>query len=302
MAGAAAAILLVTAGAACTILTNSNASQCKVDSDCEARGQSGQQCSAGVCVARSTASSDSGAEAEAGPVDPKWGCLGNVRWGSPDLSQKVTLHYHFVRFVGETPVTDMDILGCQRIDPECRGPVATAKTNDAGIADLEVPKYFEGFVKIEPPASYPEMMPSLFFVIPPPERSWQPDAGSNEPVHLPTTTDINLFGKLAGLQLDPALGHIFGITVDCAGKVTPGVSLKASRRDPKTWQYYTDSLGAPSSEISETTAKAEAGFINLPEGPVTIEATVPSIGKKLGSYSLLVRAGHVTFVALPPSP
>lgn len=306
LVAAGAAVLSLAGAVACSIvLTDSASTQCKTDGDCASRFPALPRCVSSVCVAPQ-AVADAATDGEAGAVDPAFGCLGKVRWVTPDLSAKVTLNYQFVRLIGEAPITDLEIVACQRIDPECRGaaPDSGVRTDSNGRAAVVVPKGFEGFLKLDPPASFSNMMPSLYFVLPPPETDLLPDSGlGKEAVHLTSAQDVDFIVTLAGKpKVDPTLGHIFGIALDCEGKPTSGVALKVSRTDPKTFQYYTDSTGNPTTEVSETSHRGEAGFINLPEGPVTLEATVPALGKRLGSYSLLVRAGHVTYVAFPPSP
>ena len=106
---------------------------------------------------------------------------------------------------------------------------------------------------------------------------------------------------LIGSAVDPALGHILGLTLDCQGNPAAGVSLRVSVRDKKTVGYYTDTTGLPSPNGQETTARGEAGFINLPSGPITVETTT-SPGRKWGQYSVIVKPGHITYLPMPPSP
>lgn len=82
----------------------------------------------------------------------------------------------------------------------------------------------------------------------------------------------------------------------------PGVTIRASIKDKKTLGYYTDATGLPSVSLSATSQRGEAGFVNMPSGPVTVETTVNGLQKKGGQYTVLVKAGHITYLPMSPSP
>ncbi|CAN5893556.1 hypothetical protein BH11MYX4_BH11MYX4_60870 [soil metagenome] len=304
---AVASVLVATLSVACSALLDANVVQCSLDSDCAGRGFADTKCVNRVCVGGLDAAppTDAAADAaDAAPADPKWGCLGSIKWGAMDISSKVLLHNRYVRFLGEAPVVQMDVTACGRLDPTCSVPLGTGKTDDDGYLNMLVPKYFEGFLTLAPPATFPSMVPSLLTVIPPPEKDADRDASipTNLAAHLTSTAEVNALLAQIGSSLDPALASVLGIVLDCQGNPVPGVSLRIDVRDKKTVGYYTDDTGTPSVTAQETAARGEAGFVNTPSGPVTIEATVTALNRKMGRYTLLTRPGNITFLTVVPGP
>lgn len=296
---AAAASLLGTVGACSLLVASPDLAQCSGDPDCTRRFGDGSRCVDRVCQ---RVAADAGGEGgDGGSADPTWGCLGSVSWARPDLNEMATLNVQFVRLVGRDAIPDLVVSACDRIDPDCRSTPADAgvMTDDAGRASLRIAKGFDGFLKADPPPSFSSMMPALWFALPPPSGNVTVAA----PITLVSAQDIDLITKLASKPpVDPALGHLLTLTTDCQGRPAAGVALKASHAGPTTIQYYTNSTGDPTTEAFETGQTGQAGFINLPVGPLTLEATVPSLGKRVGSYNLLIRAGHATYAPIPPAP
>lgn len=290
--------------AACSVLVDADVVQCSVDSDCAGRGFGNATCANAVCVTATDAAVADVAP-EAAPVDPQWGCLGTVKWGTQDIeAPKVLFRQRFVRFLGESPVTQMNVVACGRLDPDCTVPLGTATTDDAGYLNLMVPKFFEGYLSLSPPPTFSTMVPSLVAVIAPPERDADPNLviAGNLSAHLTSTGEVNALLQAVGASLDPALSNILGLVTDCQGKPASGVSLRIEVRDKKTVGYYTDYTGTPSVTAQETADRGEGGFLNTPTGPVTIEATVTALNKKVGRYTVTTKAGHITYVPMSPGP
>ena len=291
---------------ACSILLDADVVQCRVDADCVGRG-SAATCVDKVCVGGVTdaAAADAADAAEAAPADPKGGCLGNVTWGTQDISTKVLVRQRFVRLLGEGPITKMTINACGRLDPDCTLSLGTGVTDDSGYANLSIPKYFEGFLKLDPPATFPTMVPSLITVIPPPEKDSDPDASipANVAPHLTSAGELNALLALVGSKLNPALGNVLGIVLDCQGNPTAGVELRIDQTSSgQTVSYYTDATGTPSVTATETAPRGEAGFVNTPTGPITITATVPALSRRMGRYTVISKAGTVTYLPMSPGP
>jgi hypothetical protein len=266
-----------------------------------------------VCVSTSsiandasTVDADAGATQDAEPLDPVWGCLGKVKWGQQDVTApKVTIRTHFVHFIGEAPIPDMDVKACGRLDPLCTSPFGTgAKTDANGYVNIEVPKFFEGFLSVAPPASFPDMVPSLLNILPPPEVSHDLDASIPDPIspHLASRDELDYLLAQVQSSLDPELGNLLGITLDCQGNPVSGVSLRVSVVSPKTVGYYTDTNGFPSTTTQETAQRGEAGFVNVPAGSLTIDATVNKLSRKMGTFTVVILKGHSTYIAMQPSP
>lgn len=283
---------------ACSLALEAEETQCSTDADCSARGFTGATCEDSVCKAPVTTDAGADSDASDAPSDPKWGCIGKITWASPDTSASITLVSRFLKLVGETPIADMDVRACARLDVNCSQPVATAKTDSDGKATMKLFKGFDGYTLAAPPASFPEMMPAILLNVPPPTED---ELEPSEPVHLTSKGEINAIGALVQKQLEPGMGHVFGLALDCQGKPTAGVTLKVDTVSPSTIGYYVASSGLPSATLGETSARGEAGYLNLPPGYVTITATSVDKGK-VGSVTALIKPDHITYVPLPPTP
>jgi len=302
---AAAGVSAFVASVACTAILDTSVEQCVADGDCAARGFATTRCVEHVCVA-SNLTTDAAADApvDAPPVDPIRGCLGNVKWEPEDPTIKINLRGRYVRFLGEAPVADMAIKACGRLDPSCAVSLGSATTDADGYYNLKVSKGFAGFLALTPPANFTEMVPALVYPIPPPtiDQPLDTKIGNDLSAHVTTVGELNFLLDQIGSAVDPGLGHIFGLALDCQGKPAADVSLRVSVRDKKTITYYTtEATGLPSPDGQATTARGEAGFMNLPAGPVTVEATT-SPGRTWGQYTVLVKPGHIIYLPMPPSP
>lgn len=290
--------LAALAGAACSLALATDAEQCSNDADCEARGFTGTTCVATVCVAKAV--DDGGSDAS---TDPKWGCIGQVDWPAQDKATKVLSRSRVVHAISEKGIADMDVLVCDRFDPDCAAPLGSTKSDAEGYVTVEVPKYFAGFLELTPPAGS-GLIPSIAYVLPPPDADQAADAGipAGEALHI--FADYELGGLLSqiGAAADPTLGHLFALTTDCRGKAASGVTLHVGTVSPKTLSYYSDSTGLPSLSLTATSTVGEAGYVNLPTGVASLTTFSNEAGKQMGSYSAVIRAGTVTYIPLPPSP
>lgn len=298
--GGVAALLV-----ACQALVSSDVVQCNADSDCAARGAAfaGTRCENHVCRA-ATAAGDAGPDAaEGGSADPKWGCLGNVTWPNQSPTEKIRFLQRFHRLIGGTPIVGVHIKACASLDPECATPFAEADTNADGDAILEIPRNFRGYfhMPVAPP-SFPNMAPSLVAVYPPPDKDvLQPPPEGSVPI-LVSIAELDYLLSQVKSAADPNLGHVFGLTTSCDGAPAAGVSLRTSIKDAKTVQYYYEGNGTPSVTAQVSDPTGNAGFLNLPAGIVSLETQVPSLARKAGSYSVLVKKGSVTVIDLVPTP
>ena len=294
--------------ASCQAFVSSNVFQCTTDGDCTSRGGdfAGTRCESRVCRPVS-AVPDAGVDAavDSGPKDPKWGCLGNVSWPSQSPTEKVRYRQRFNRLLAATPIVGVRVKACASLDPECTTPFAQGETTATGDIILDLPKHFRGYLHVPVgPDSFKDMAPTILAVYPPPDKdsnlAVEPAVGT-VPI-LVSLAELNFLLGQVGSATDPNLGHVFGLTTDCAGQPTGGVSLRTSIRDPKTIQYYYEGNGTPSVTAQESDSTGNAGFLNLPAGVISMETQVPSIARKAGSYSVLVKKGSVTVVDLVPTP
>lgn len=307
---AVSAAALVSLVAACQALVSSDVVQCSSDADCTSRGGAfaGTRCQENVCTAAAVVTTDGGVEAsvDATPVDPKWGCLGNVVWPPQSGTEKVKFRERFRRLVSATPIVGLKVKACASLDPECNSPVAQSETNAKGDVVLDLPKHFRGYLHMPTgPDSFRDMAPTIYAVYPPPDRD-------SDLVTEPELAKVPIAVSIAELDFllaqvktstDPNLGHIFGLVTDCRFAPVGGVSVKAVQNDAKTVQYYYEGNDTPTVTRKETDPSGNAGFLNLPSGIISIETTIPAQGnKRTGSYSVLVKKGSVTILNMVPTP
>ena len=303
---ALSAAALVSLVAACQALVSSDVVQCSSDADCTSRGGAfaGTRCQENLCTAPTVITTGDGVEAsvDAAPVDPKWGCLGNVQWPPQSGTEKVKFRERFRRLVSATPIVGLKVKACASLDPECNSPVAQAETNTKGDVVLDLPKHFRGYLHMPTgPDSFQDMAPTIYAVYPPPDRDTDL-VTEPEPIAV-SIAELNFLLYQLKTSTDPNRGHILGLVRDCRFAPAGGVSVKSAQTDPKTLQYYYEGNDTPNITRKETDATGNAGFLNIPTGVVSIETTLPAEGnKRTGSYSVLVKKGSVTILNMVPTP
>jgi len=283
--------------AGCSLVLQGETQQCSVDRDCAQLGFATATCSAGVCVPSSAA--DAGPDA---PLDPKWGCVGNVKWATPNTAVPVGVPSRYVKFVGETPLANVKAKACLNFDIACASPVAEGTTDANGMVLLQLYYGFDGYAELEPDETYPDLFPSIHPFLPPPEKDIPipADPTELEPVHLVFKNEVNMIAAVLQTKENTAAGHILGLAIDCEGKTTAGVSLKIDTVGTDTLAYYMNQ-GLPSKTLGATSTTGEAGFVNVPPGMITVTATSEDVGK-VSVVTVPVRAGHISYVPIAPSP
>ncbi len=290
---------------ACSVILEAKGEQCSTEADCRTAGLGNATCQAGMCIRELELDAAADVQPDVAPdvpLDPKWGCVGNIEWTAADSTLPITYPMRLLRLFGDTPLQNVDIRSCAMLDLDCASPFSSAVSDERGVAVLELFKGFDGYLLIEPTADYPDLVPSILPLVPPPAdgMALPDDINELEPVHLINQNEAAPVALILKTELDPALGHIFGLAVDCEGKPTAGVSLTIDTLSPKTVQYYINN-SLPSSTLGETTVTGEAGFINVPPGLITVTATSVDVGRT-AKVTVLVRAGHIVYLPLSPSP
>lgn len=282
---AAAACLVLPA---CTLLLQSDATQCSVTADCVKRGAAfaGAVCSDGLCRA--------GSAADAGP----WGCLGSTSAVAP-AEAAVTVTMSFYDPVTPSPgragkpLEGVSVRGCARLDVTCTRPVVGSVTSDAqGNAPLRLPGGFDGYLEI----SGPTIVPALWYFAPLPQGDGQYTVG------LLSEASFNQIAQTVGATIDPNAGHTFNFALDCArtyGAFGAGVSFTSDATAPATRGFYLID-GLPSTTATSTDSSGIGGFVNLKPGVLTLASNLG--GQRIGSVSVLIRAGVITYSPIAPSP
>lgn len=305
---ALSAAALVSLVAACQALVSSDVVQCSSDADCTSRGGAfaGTRCQENVCTSSTVVTTDGGVDAsvDAAPVDPKWGCLGNVQWPAQSATEKVKFRERFRRLLSPAPVVGLKVKACGPLDPECVSPFAQGETDANGDVVLDLPKHFRGYLHMPAgPDSFKEMAPTILAVYPPPDRDSDLKSDPDVPKNGVSLAELDFLLAQVKSATDPNLGHIFGLVQDCKLQRTAAVAVKANQSDPKTVQYYYEGNDTPNITRKETDATGIAGFLNVPTGIVTIETSLPAQGgRRVGTYSVLVKKGSATILPMVPTP
>lgn len=306
--------LLVSAGAACSLLLDTSTEQCSVDQDCTNRGGSfvGLTCQNHVCVG-TDGGSDAAPPTEAGP----WSCLGNVE--IPDGSQQqVNVVVPLVDLSTKAPVTATDVAArvCAKIDVNCTSPLTTTAPDANGLLHLTLAAGFDGFVLITPivpssdagagdagdagdagEAGPPDIfVPSFVFFNPPIAKDLV-----YATIVLVRLSALGQIAQVEGTAIDPSLGAVFMETVDCNATPAAGVSVTLDSTSSTTQGFYFDKglpvLNAPSTDVS-----GYAGFVNVPLGTRTIKGTLEATKQSIGSATVFTRQSMISYTVMAPSP
>lgn len=282
MNGAARALLATLLGPlGCTLVLDPGEQQCKVDADCQPHLPGGT-CSAGVCVK---------------PVDPVWGCLGNVVEPLPDPTQKVTITEQLTD-TSQAPVTDATIDICAKLDVDCTSSDPNYPKGlhpDAqGSLTFSVIQGFDGFIRI----TATSFMDSRVYVgrpvvTPPAVKS----------VRLIQTSEYGAIAGFAKQTVDPTRGTAILYAVDCSGLAAGGVSFASPNADANSASFYLiNQLPTLPPTATSTDKDGFGGIFNLPTGPAVATTTRASDQRPVGQSSFAVLANTISYVQIAPTP
>jgi len=267
----------------CSIVLAPGETQCSVAADCQARGFAGAACSdAGVCQM---------------PVDPVWGCLGNVVEPVPDPTKKVSITEQLTH-TDQSPVTMATVDVCAKLDLDCTStdpnyPKGLTPGADGSLT-FSVIQGFDGFIRI----SGPLIMDSRVFVGRPIVA--QPAVKS---VRLILTSEYGLLAGYAHQTVDPTRGTAILYEVDCSGLAAGGVSFASPNADSKSEPFYLINQFPTIAPTATATDKdGFGGIFNMPVGPAVASSTRASDGKAIGQSSFGVLANTISYVQIAPTP
>jgi hypothetical protein len=265
--GLISSVLSLTIG--CSVVVDANRAQCKRDSDCSARGAAfaASVCVSNVCMA-----------------DPQWACVDEPPPPDATGTYQVTLHVRDV--VASAPLAGVDAQLCRKLDLDCERPLARAVSDETGKFVLPVSGNFDGYVQMKNDV----IAPSLYFFNPP--------VSADEdlpPISLASPQVAAGISLRAGGALLADHGIMLLTTTDCLKQPAANISYSIGGvRDPATFMFYLVG-GLPTNNISVTDATGYGGLVNLPPGVTTVTALLAPDQRKVGTISVLARAGYVTY-------
>ncbi len=274
--GVLASMVVLSCASACSLVVDAGREQCSTDADCEALGQglSGHACVSSLCQ----------------PLpDPSWACLDEGTAAAPVAPPQVRIIVPFLNVISSQPTPGVNVLACERLDPDCQMPAAAGVSDDAGEVDLRLPGGFNGYLRWESEQIYP----TLFFFGAPLM------ADAIVPVNVITPQVFEgLNAQFEGATIDGRSAVVVSVR-SCTGAPGAGVTLSSAEGDRATRAYYmVDGLFPPSQ--TETSAAGLARLINVPQGNVSITGRLAN-GREIGTAAVLTRAGFATLTNLGPA-
>ena len=251
--------------------------QCSTNDDCTRRGGA---FASSICV-------NQFCEAP-GP----WSCLGQVVWPTP-TGGMVTATLTAIDIITSQPVADVPARVCRKLDTTCADPVLTDLVSDAmGQIIITVPQGFDGYVEL---SAVGAMRGSFFF--------YPPLTADREIRAIPIlqARELATFATLAGANLMAERGHLMVGALTCLGQSAEGVTFSSAEGDDATVAFYMIK-GIPSTKQAATDTSGWGGLVNLPPGSVTLTGTLAATQQQVGTLSVFVRAGELTYTTLVPAP
>lgn len=260
--------------ASCTLTVNAERVQCRTKADCVSRGGAFEtaSCIDSVCKA-----------------DPTWECLSVPSTPNPQPAPfriSVTL----LDLVSRTPVANAQIKLCRKIDVDCAAPVVTAVSDGNGAAMFSTDMVdFTGYLAVQASG----IVPTLYFFNPPIDR--------DQTVSVTMASPLAYGGLLQKLGRQPIPGHgsVVMNAADCTGAPAAGVTYATANGDGNTFPFYTVG-GLPTVSAPATDAAGYGGLINVPAGAATVATSLASPRTDLGTISLLVQDGAITYSRVVP--
>jgi hypothetical protein len=304
---AIAALACVLGSVACSLVLKTDEEQCQTDADCKARGAGFEKT---TCSDNKTCTT-TGKKSDAGPAaDPRFACA-DEPLASPDSDRQISFEISYTDFSsGETP-TGLAVRLCASTDPTCANPrnslegdsvsvdgggAGYVSPNADGVVKASVEYGFEGFL---------EMTSGTYA---PTYRYTSPPLRENDTLFdqiLLRPAEIDFFADLiTGTKGSyESAGHalVFVLAEDCQRAALAGVHFTVNVEDDVMVPFYVINT-SPTTSVDRTDALGRAGFLNVPEGIVTFTAEMAETGERIGSTSIVVRAGAATTVAVLPSP
>lgn len=243
---------------------------------------------------------DAGEDAmpDAGPPVADWACLGSIEAETPGAAT-VSVTLIVVELSGD-PVVGAAVRACGRADDDCATPLGTATSDDNGLATIaDLPTGAAGF------DGYFELTADGFqdgISVANPPITESNDASSPRITTFLSSGDFGLFAAALGTTANAERGHIALAARDCGGDMTPddGAVFRATGLDDESVAFYLIA-GTPDGTAEETDASGQGGFLNVLPGRrgVRVDQSITYVG---GLDDVLVRAGWLTTLAVPPSP
>jgi hypothetical protein len=292
--------------ASCIFIIEPNKTQCEEHSDCEKLfgGDTELVCVKNFCALPSctldedctrfgskyegTVCIDSACKPPEVKEPAEWACL-DTRPEPVTPSGPHQIQAHFQHMVSQSPMKDVTVRVCRKLDVECSGPESMAVTDAKGDATLTVPSGFTGYMAM----SREDLMPTRYYFSPAVNQDLT--IASVQLVELPLVKALVMNASEAPLSDDRGL--ILVSAFDCMQVGAAGIEFASADADDESNVFYAVN-GQPSITTTETQTGGFGGFLNAPTGNFTIDARRTSDGRAIGAVGVLVRPGELTITRL----
>jgi hypothetical protein len=256
------------------------------------------------------AASDAGKGADA-QVDP-WACLGQPVPGAgtkdpvgitlivmdglqPEISAGSVDGGSDLVTVSGTYLPGITVQACDLLDPGCSMSPPTQVTDDGGRATFQLDTGFQGFFRMQGLVGGAPGVPVTLYT----GTFLSTDNDTSIPAYELSEDGLQILaGSLVQTPLalgpDAGAGHLLVNIYDCEDHQASGVKVAYSNLGAEAQPFYMVG-GIPSTTGTETDSYGLAGAINIPTGAQTVTATLADKGTALGSTTVVVRPGEITW-------
>lgn len=319
LAPAVFGLALASVGTSCSLALDYDQTQCENAEDCAKRGFTNASCQQNVCVVETGSSgTETGAtSSSSGMVIPGFECLGTFKNPDP-MGMPVNQTFYFENAGSALPMmpgtVEADL--CSPLTAECISPTQSNIQLDAN-GELTVPVgMLPGYLRLEdamPMAGVgggmnkPNPMdfrPVLVYenrpvVLPPVKKS----------VRVISYADFETLALIVQATEEPTThGIVLVLTTDCNDQRAAGVQVEVDPQDTddKTVAaYFKGQL--PKLGQTETDSQGAFAMVNVPVQPngdakaVTFSTKLAATGQRIGSATVFVRAGWITYFHIGPT-
>ena len=255
-----------------------------------------------------------------------WTCLGHVTWPTAKAAPRKFAVAFIDTADPKSPYRQGIVV--KMCTGDCAHPFSQTTTDESGLAHLTdttnsangAGNGLNGYLDLSSPRACPENgcpgpspgacpengCPAVLL---PTRVYWgfplsEPNGALGTPVpFLEASVWTDLWEHGLGVHLDPNMGAIAAVVLDCSGNQAPNVAVSISVPDsqPPNTPYYAPNF-VPTQTLTQTGNVALAFFINVTPGQVTVTATPVDRTDPSSVFAMEVVAGKLTEVSLAPTP
>jgi hypothetical protein len=304
----------------CSLAFNLDENQCEKDDDCKARGFMNGVCQSNVCVVGgdTTSSGVTTTTGTGGNLPAGWECLGHFKY--PDTTgMTVQQDFQFLDALTQQPTMAVKAKLCGPLDGNCTTPtMSNLKPDSMGNLTIDIPQMPGFYLDLVDDSmgtggaggTGPLYRNSLAYlgspiVVPPGLKT----------IRLITNAGLQQLAAILSANEDPTHGVAVVLTPNCNDVRSAGVIVTTTDVDAETQIYYFKN-SLPNKTATETDGEGAVGIFNLPAGTAgaprsstftTRLATPecisnPTSCQQIGTATVFIRPGTLTYVHVGPSP